>query len=137
MRLTAKASTGSEPSAASPRLNPLARLLPLLVLAGVIAALSLAPHGAPQDRAVAAAILIGFAILSWALGLIAEPATSLLFFLLGVTFHVARPEVIFSGFASPASGEFHEQLKREFTARIEKLLAQKVASGDAPRSGAL
>jgi len=35
---------------------------------------------------------------------------------------------VHSGFASPASGEFHEQLKQEFTARIEKLLAQKVAS---------
>jgi thiol-disulfide isomerase/thioredoxin/uncharacterized lipoprotein YmbA len=35
---------------------------------------------------------------------------------------------VHSGFASPASGEFHEQLKQEFTARIETLLAQKVAS---------
>jgi hypothetical protein len=34
---------------------------------------------------------------------------------------------VHSGFASPASGEFHEQLKQEFTARIEKLLAQRVA----------
>jgi thiol-disulfide isomerase/thioredoxin len=30
---------------------------------------------------------------------------------------------IHSGFASPASGEFHQQLQQEFTARIEKLLA--------------
>ena len=35
---------------------------------------------------------------------------------------------VHSGFASPASGEFHEQLKEEFTARIEKLLGQKVAA---------
>jgi len=35
---------------------------------------------------------------------------------------------VHSGFASPASAEFHEQLKEEFTARIEKLLAQRVAS---------
>jgi thiol-disulfide isomerase/thioredoxin len=35
---------------------------------------------------------------------------------------------VHSGFASPASGEFHEQLKQEFSTRIEKLLAQKVAS---------
>ncbi|HTE39546.1 MAG TPA: TlpA disulfide reductase family protein [Steroidobacteraceae bacterium] len=31
---------------------------------------------------------------------------------------------VHSGFASPASGEFHAQLKKEFTARIEKLLAE-------------
>ena len=37
---------------------------------------------------------------------------------------------VHSGFASPASGEFHEQLKQEFTARIEKLLAQKVAANE-------
>ena len=39
---------------------------------------------------------------------------------------------VHSGFASPASGEFHEQLKDEFTARIEKLLAQRVASDEQP-----
>jgi thiol-disulfide isomerase/thioredoxin len=32
---------------------------------------------------------------------------------------------IHSGFASPASGEFNDQLKREFTAKIEKLLAER------------
>jgi hypothetical protein len=30
-----------------------------------------------------------------------------------------------SGFASPASGEFNRQLQQEFTAQIEKLLAEK------------
>ncbi len=30
-----------------------------------------------------------------------------------------------SGFASPASGEFNHQLQQEFTAEIEKLLAEK------------
>ena len=39
---------------------------------------------------------------------------------------------VHSGFASPASGEFHDQLKQEFTARIEKLLAQRVASDEQP-----
>jgi len=39
-----------------------------------------------------------------------------------------KVDAVHSGFASPASGEFHEQLKQEFTARIEKLLAQKVAA---------
>jgi len=32
---------------------------------------------------------------------------------------------IHSGFASPASGEFHHQLEKEFTAKIEKLLAER------------
>jgi thiol-disulfide isomerase/thioredoxin len=35
---------------------------------------------------------------------------------------------VHSGFASPASGEFHEQLKIEFTTRIEQLLAQKTTA---------
>jgi thiol-disulfide isomerase/thioredoxin len=39
---------------------------------------------------------------------------------------------VHSGFASPASAEFHDQLKQEFTARIEKLLAQRVASDEQP-----
>jgi thiol-disulfide isomerase/thioredoxin len=40
---------------------------------------------------------------------------------------------VHSGFASPASGEFNRQLKKEFTAKIEKLLAEKgaVAVADA------
>jgi thiol-disulfide isomerase/thioredoxin len=32
---------------------------------------------------------------------------------------------VHSGFASPASGEFNEQLKHEFTSKIETLLAEK------------
>lgn len=35
---------------------------------------------------------------------------------------------IHSGFASPASGEFNEQLKAEFTSKIEALLAEKNAT---------
>jgi thiol-disulfide isomerase/thioredoxin len=38
-----------------------------------------------------------------------------------------RVNSIHSGFASPASGEFHHQLEKEFTAKIEKLLAEKAA----------
>jgi hypothetical protein len=34
---------------------------------------------------------------------------------------------IHTGFASPASGEYNNQLKEEFTAKIEKLLAEKAA----------
>jgi thiol-disulfide isomerase/thioredoxin len=35
---------------------------------------------------------------------------------------------IHSGFASPASGEFNNQLKKDFTAKIERLLAEKKAA---------
>jgi thiol-disulfide isomerase/thioredoxin len=45
-----------------------------------------------------------------------------------------RVKGVHSGFASPASGEFNRQLKHEFTAKIEELLAQKpdVAVAEAP-----
>jgi thiol-disulfide isomerase/thioredoxin len=36
-----------------------------------------------------------------------------------------KVKAVHSGFASPASGEFHTQLKKEFTSRIEQLLAEK------------
>jgi thiol-disulfide isomerase/thioredoxin len=36
-----------------------------------------------------------------------------------------RVRGIHSGFASPASGEFHRKLQKEFTAKIEQLLAEK------------
>jgi thiol-disulfide isomerase/thioredoxin len=45
-------------------------------------------------------------------------------------------DAVHSGFASPASAEFHTQLQRDFTSRIEKLLAQKVADNGRP-NGAL
>lgn len=35
-------------------------------------------------------------------------------------------KAVHSGFASPASGEFHTKLKEDFAARIEQLLAEKV-----------
>ena len=45
-----------------------------------------------------------------------------------------KVDAVHSGFASPASGEFHTQLKQDFTARIEKLLAQKItADAGAPK----
>jgi peroxiredoxin len=37
-------------------------------------------------------------------------------------------DAVHSGFASPASGEFHADLQKDFTARIEKLLAEKAPS---------
>jgi thiol-disulfide isomerase/thioredoxin len=43
---------------------------------------------------------------------------------------------IHSGFASPASGEFNQQLKDEFTARIEQLLAEKATNQVAEESSA-
>jgi thiol-disulfide isomerase/thioredoxin len=45
---------------------------------------------------------------------------------------------IHAGFASPASGDFHRQLRREFTAKIEQLLAERasatIASASVPHS---
>jgi thiol-disulfide isomerase/thioredoxin len=38
---------------------------------------------------------------------------------------------VHSGFASPASGQFNAQLKKEFTERIEQLLAEQPSSGAA------
>ncbi|MGB7759983.1 MAG: TlpA disulfide reductase family protein, partial [Bryobacteraceae bacterium] len=42
-----------------------------------------------------------------------------------------------TGFASPASGDFNRQLKEEFTARIEKLLAEKPAPDPADTTAAV
>jgi hypothetical protein len=39
--------------------------------------------------------------------------------------HDGRVKAIHSGFASPASGEFNQELRQEFTSRIEQLLAEK------------
>lgn len=45
-----------------------------------------------------------------------------------------KVKAVHSGFASPASGEFHAQLQQEFTSRIEHLLSQKpvVAASEQP-----
>ena len=45
-------------------------------------------------------------------------------------------DAVHSGFASPASGDYHDQLQKDFASRIERLLAQpapqqKVALNDA------
>jgi hypothetical protein len=45
-------------------------------------------------------------------------------------------DAVHSGFASPAAGEFHTQLKQDFTARIEKLLAEKAPTKVAAAGGA-
>ena len=79
----------------------LAGAAPLAVLGVSLVALLIAPHDA-EHRIGEAAILVGFAILSWAFGLFAEPVTTLLFLLLGILFKVAKPGVLFAGFASEA-----------------------------------
>ena len=83
----------------SPRL---ARVLPLALPLAAVAALAVATHQVRPSPVVEAGIVVGFAIISWAFGLFAEPMTTLLFFLLTAIFHVARPDVVFSGFASTA-----------------------------------
>ncbi len=40
-------------------------------------------------------------------------------------------DAVHSGFASPASGEFHTRLEEEFTTRIERLLAEKTTASNA------
>jgi anion transporter len=83
--------------------RPTGQALPGLLLAGTVLALWLAARGhPPPGRLLEAGILVGFAILCWASGWIAEPVTSLVFFLLTVVSGVAKPSVVFSGFASTA-----------------------------------
>jgi peroxiredoxin len=50
-----------------------------------------------------------------------------------------KVKAVHSGFASPASGEFHTQLQQDFTSRIEALLAEKpvvAATASAPQLAA-
>ncbi|WP_454872097.1 SLC13 family permease [Paraburkholderia xenovorans] len=49
-----------------------------------------------------AAILVFFTVCSWALGLLKEPVTTLLFFLFAMLFSVAPAQTVFAGFSSPA-----------------------------------
>jgi hypothetical protein len=47
------------------------------------------------------------------------------------TFFVGRDgkvKLIHAGFAAPASGEFHQQVKAQFIATIEKLLAENATA---------
>jgi thiol-disulfide isomerase/thioredoxin len=49
-----------------------------------------------------------------------------------------KVRAVHAGFASPASGQFHAQLKKEFTERIEQLLAEKAPAAqltDASKAG--
>jgi anion transporter len=76
---------------------------PLLAIGLVVAILVALMHipGVPV-KILSAGALVVFAIVSWTFGLLAEPLTTLTFFLLVVLFHVATPEVVFSGFTSSA-----------------------------------
>ncbi|HTP84764.1 MAG TPA: SLC13 family permease [Alphaproteobacteria bacterium] len=74
---------------------------PAALLLCVIAALwAWSQSGAPS--LVGAAILIAFVIACWVFGIFAEPVTSFIFILLVVLFHISKPEVVLSGFTSPA-----------------------------------
>ena len=101
-------SNGSARSHVVPRrrrsaLDQAAQHLPVVILVTVVAALRFVDRGHPPSAVLTeASILVGFAILCWAFGWLAEPVTSLTFFLLAVLFGVAKPSVVFSGFASPA-----------------------------------
>jgi anion transporter len=77
--------------------------LPLVLLAAVVAALILVPHyHAGSPTLIRAGILVAFAIVCWVFELFREPVTSLLFMLLAILFHIAKPEVVFSGYTSTA-----------------------------------
>jgi di/tricarboxylate transporter len=81
----------------------LLRQWPLAVLAGVALLLWLAGDlGGADAPLLQAAILVVFAMSAWAFELFPEPSVTLLFFLLAMLFHVAKPSVIFAGFQSAA-----------------------------------
>ncbi|MBU9597647.1 anion permease [Burkholderia multivorans] len=77
-----------------------------LLILWVVAALLLTRHvplirGYPVAMSQAA-ILVFFTVCSWALGLLKEPVTTLLFFLFVMLFGVAPAQTVFAGFTSPA-----------------------------------
>ena len=76
---------------------PLGLIITVIVLMGLLPGLVDAP-----PVLVRSGILVVATILSWATGIFAESIASLLFFLLAAVFALAKPPVIFSGFATPA-----------------------------------
>jgi len=82
----------------------LLRQWPLAVLAGVVLLLGLSADltAAGTTPVLQAAILVVFAMSAWAFELFPEPSVTLLFFLLAMLFHVAKPGIIFAGFQSTA-----------------------------------
>jgi di/tricarboxylate transporter len=93
----------SRPAATAVRSPALASLGPIALLIVVIAVLWVLPYQLPDSwRLVGSAVLIAFIIACWAFHLLGEPSTSLVFILLAILFKLAKPEVILSGFVSPA-----------------------------------
>jgi di/tricarboxylate transporter len=85
--------------------NPLRRAgIPLLILGLVAVLVGVGyvplPDGAEPDK-VRTGILVVFTIASWAMNLLPEPLTTLLFFLCAMLFHIAAPTTVFAGFATP------------------------------------
>src|SRR6516164_5252093 len=79
------------------------RWLPLALIGGVALLLWLSPHFVDASPVfVRGGILVVLTIAAWASGFFAEATTTLLFFLFAASFAIAKPSVIFSGFASPA-----------------------------------
>jgi len=78
--------------------------IPLLIfgLAAVLIAVGYMPlpDGVSPDS-VRTGILVVFTIASWAMNLLPEPLTTLLFFLSAMLFHIAAPTTVFAGFATP------------------------------------
>jgi hypothetical protein len=73
----------SEGVGETPNRSRISRYLPIFLLAAVIAALWLVPGSDLKSKTlIDAALLVGFAIACWAFGWLAEPATTLVFFLL-------------------------------------------------------
>jgi di/tricarboxylate transporter len=77
---------------------------PSAALAGVVVLLFLSADftAGSATPVLQAAILVVFAMSAWALELFPEPSVTLLFFLLAMLFHVAKPATIFAGFQSTA-----------------------------------
>lgn len=78
--------------------------IPLLIL-GLVSALVAVdflplPEGVSPDI-VRTGILVVFTIASWAMNLLPEPLTTLLFFLAAMLFQIAAPTTVFAGFATP------------------------------------
>jgi di/tricarboxylate transporter len=81
----------------------IAERAPLGLIVAVILLLCLLPSFvAAPPVLVRSSILVVATILAWATGILAESVASLLFFLLAAVFAIAKPPVIFSGFATPA-----------------------------------
>lgn len=78
--------------------------IPLLII-GLVALLIAVeymplPEGVSPDI-VRTGILVVFTIACWAMSLLPEPLTTLLFFLCAMLFHIAAPTTVFAGFATP------------------------------------